>query len=211
MALPPTIPTSFVPHPGNTQSTRTRSESMALLNVLSYVLLGAVLVLSLGIFLYGSLLTSSREAKEAELTAAQAAIDPVTIENFVRLHNRLDSSKALLASHPAFSKIFSSFEQILPMKTRFTSLHFAMQEDGNARVDGTGVAQSFNVLAATSNMFATDERLKNVVFSNIRVGKDGTVSFSLSAKIDQKHLVFNPEDVTPPAAPALEVPEPLTP
>ena len=204
MALPPTIPSSFVPHPGTTSS-RLHVEPTALLNVLAYVLLGVMCVLALGVFAYGQLLSSARATKEAELVAAQKAIDPATIENFVRLHNRLQSSKTLLSAHPAFSKIFSSFEKILPMKTRFTSLHFAIQEDGSARVDGTGIAQSFNVLAATSQTVASDTRIKNVVFSNIRVNRgDGSVAFSLSAKVEQKDLVFDgaylptmPEVTTP--------------
>src|SRR3989344_2415623 len=131
MALPPTIPSSFVPHPEGASSSHIRVEPVALLNVLSYVLLGIVCVLALGIFGYSFLLSSARAAKETELATIQKAIDPATIENFVRLSNRLQSSKTLLASHPAFSKIFSSFEKILPMKTRFTALHFAIQEDGS--------------------------------------------------------------------------------
>jgi hypothetical protein len=193
MALPPTIPTSFVPHLGNTPSPH-RLEPVTFLSVLAYVLLGIVCAIAIGIFIYGRVLTSVHASKEAELSAVQATIDPATIETFVRLHNRLESSRSLLGAHPAFSKVFASFEKIIPMKTRFTSLRFAMQEDGSASVDGTGVAQSFNVLAATSQMFASDTRIKNAVFSNIRVNKDGSVVFSLSAKIDQKNIVFNLDD-----------------
>jgi hypothetical protein len=176
-------------------------EPVALLNVLAYVLFAVVCALAVGIFLYGRILTSNRLAKENDLSAVQAKVDPSTIEAFVRLNNRLQSSKSLLARHPAFSKIFTSFEKVLPMKTRFTSLHFAMQEDGSARVDGTGIAQSFNVLAATSQMFASDTHIKDAVFSNIRVGKDGSVLFSLSAKIDQKSIVFGVDDITTTVAP----------
>ncbi len=194
MALPPTIPTSFVPHMGSASPSRARLEPVVFLNVLAYILLGIVCVLALGIFAYERILTSSHTSKEAELSMVQATIDSATIEGFVRLHNRLESSRSLLAAHPAFSKIFSSFEKTLPMKTRFTSLTFAVQEDGTALINGTGIAQSFNVLAATSQMFASDMRIKNAVFSNIRVNKDGSVVFSLSAKVDQKNLTFSLED-----------------
>ena len=146
MALPPTIPTSFVPHMGSASPSRARLEPVVFLNVLAYILLGIVCVLALGIFAYERILTSSHTSKEAELSMVQATIDSATIEGFVRLHNRLESSRSLLAAHPAFSKIFSSFEKTLPMKTRFTSLTFAVQEDGTALINGTGIAQSFNVL-----------------------------------------------------------------
>jgi Fe-S-cluster formation regulator IscX/YfhJ len=197
MALPPTIPTSFVPRLGSSTRVSARLESVSILGILAYVLLGVVCVLALGVFFYGRILISAQGNAQEELALVHGKIDPATIEGFVHLHNRLASSKTLLANHPAFSSAFNLFESITPTKVRFVSLRLALQEDGSARVEGAGTAQSFNVLAATSQMFAADTRVKNVVFSNIRAGKDGSVSFSLSAKIDKRNLAFKIEEATP--------------
>jgi Tfp pilus assembly protein PilN len=168
-----------------------------ILAALSYALLVVAFVLAAGVFLYGQLLASQSEARSTELASAQAAIDATTVENFIRLRDRLSYGKSLLASHTAFSSFFSSLERELPSSVRFTSLSLSAYE-GGARIEGTGVAQSFNALAATSQAFAADGSIKDAVFSNIRTITN-TVSFSLSARLDKKSIAFTVGETELPA------------
>ena len=57
---------------------------------------------------------------------------------------------------------------------------------------GSGTAKSFNALAVISTTFATDNRIKEAIFSNIVVNKDNSVSFALSASLDPKLVAFSP-------------------
>lgn len=191
MALPPTIPTSFVPHATSTPARRFRTDLVGAFGFFAYAILGIAFVLALGVFFYGRLLASNKAAKDAELAAAQANIDPATVENFVRLRNRLTSSSSLLAKHASFSGFFSSLEKLLPASVRFTSLHLSQSEAGMPKMEGVGIAKSFNALAAASNAFATDGRIKDAIFSNISVNRDGSVSFVLSAMLDPKIIAFS--------------------
>ncbi|MCR4333987.1 MAG: hypothetical protein NUV60_03185 [Patescibacteria group bacterium] len=195
MALPPTIPTSFVPHAAAAR--RFRSDFTSTFDALAYLILAVVFVLALGVFVYGRILASDKTAKDTALAKAQAAIDPVTVENFVRLRNRLSSGSALLNGHIAFSGFFSSLEKVLPANVRFSSLQLALNDAGVPKVDGVGVAKSFNALAAASNAFAMDGHIKDAIFSNINVNRDGSVSFALSATIDLKIVVFSPTSSAP--------------
>ncbi len=199
MALPPTIPTSFVPHFNNAQSPRARFESAGMLAPLAYGFFGIVVILAISVFFYERVLNSAKLRKETELKSAQAAIDPATIESFVRLNNRLESSKQLISAHPAFSSLLVSIEKTLPTKTRFTALRFSIQEGGSARIDGTGIANNFNALAVTSQALAREGKIKDAVFSNIRVTRENAVSFSLSAKAEQKDFAFKVEESVTPA------------
>lgn len=205
MALPPTIPTSFIPHAASAPARKFRGDLTGAFGFFSYGVLVLVFVLALGIFFYGRLLDSSKVSKDAELASAQAAIDPVTVENFVRLRNRLSSSKTLLDGHAAFSGFFSTLEKILPANTRFTTLHLSRSDVGPTKIEGAGVAKSFNALAAASNAFATDGRIKDAIFANISVNKDSTVSFSLSAVLDPKLITFDPTDISTVVAPTAPV------
>ncbi len=205
MALPPTIPTSFVPHVNSSSARSFRGNFVGTFGAFAYVALVIVLALALGVFLYGRILASSKTAKDTALANAQAAIDPATVENFVRLRDRLSSSKSLLAAHIAFSGFFSSLEKLLPANVRFTSLHLSLVDTGGARVDGSGVAKSFNALAATSNAFAADGRIRDAIFSNISVNRDGSVSFTLAATLDPKLLAFTPTTAT--ESPTSELPQ----
>ncbi len=190
MALSPTIPTSFVPRPGAPH--RFRTDFIGAFSFLAYTVLGIVFLIALGVFIYGRVLAAEKASKDRDLSAAVAAIDPNTAESFVRLHDRLVSSKALLDNHIAFSNVFSLLEKILPTTVRFTSLHMFVDSTGAARIEGTGTAKSFNALAAASAAFATDGNIKDAIFSSIKVNKDASVSFLLAAGLDPKIVTFSP-------------------
>ncbi len=175
-----------------------------------YAILGIVFVLALGVFFYGRILSSSHSEKEAELAQAQAAIDPATIEGFVKLRDRLNLSASLLSKHVAFSNFFAALETLLPTTVRFSSLNVSVEPSGATKVEGSGVAKSFNALAAVSTAFAADGRIKDAIFSKIVVNKDSSITFGFSATLDPKLIAFSPSAATVPSAPAAPVtPSPL--
>jgi hypothetical protein len=202
MALPPTIPTSFVPRP-----TAARRHSVDLVGVFGffmYAILGIVFLMALGVFSYGQILSAEQSRKDGELVAAEANIDQTTIEDFVRLSNRLKQGRTLLSKHVALSNFFNLIQTILPTNVRFSTLHVSFDSRGAPKVDGAGIAKNFNALAAASTAFAADNRVKDAIFSKLSVNKDSTVSFELSATLDPKLIVFTPSenDVTTTTIPA---------
>jgi len=191
--LPPTIPTSFVPHSTTSAPRRYGVDFASSLGLLAYIVLGVVFALAISIFFYGRILSSSQISKDAALAQAEAAIDPTTVESFVRLRNRLTSGSTLLSGHTAFSKFFTAFGTLLPSTVRFNSLHLSLDDKGTIKFEGAGTAKSFNALAAASAAFAQDGRIKNAIFSNIVVSpRDSSVSFVLSATLDPKLVAFSP-------------------
>ena len=169
-----------------------RSDSTGAFSFFAYAVLGIAFILALGVFFYGRILSASQSAKDTELADKVKGIDQTTVESFVRLRDRLESGKTLLKQHVAFSGFFSSLEKILPAPVRFTALHLSTDATGTSRVDGTGVAKNFNALAAASSAFADDGRIKDAIFSNITINKDGSVTFTLAATLDPEIIVFSP-------------------
>ncbi len=201
MALPPAIPTSFVPHPASAGGRRFRSDFSGAFGFFAYGVLGLALLLALGVFAYGRILAAEQSAKDAALAKAEAAIDSATVESFVRLRDRLNSSAQLLANHPAFSNFFSALETLLPATVRFTALHLTLADDGTATLQGAGAAKSFNALAALSTALSADGRIKDAIFSGIVVNaKDNSVSFVLAATLDPKLIAFAPPEAAAPSA-----------
>jgi len=207
--LPPTIPTSFVPHSASSASRRSHTDFTGAFGFFAYIILGVVFALALGVFFYGRILSASQSTKDAALAQAEAAINPTTVEGFVRLRDRLASGSTLLAGHTAFSGFFSSLGTLMPTTVRFSSLHLSLNDKGEAKFEGSGVAKSFNALAAASMAFAQDGRIKDAIFSNIVVNpKDTSVSFVLAATLDKKIVAFDPSKVLV-AAPVV-IPVPIT-
>lgn len=204
MALPPTIPTSFVPHAASSVTRQSRSDFTGVFNLFAYGVLIISIALAVGVFMYGRILDSSKAAKDTALANAQAAIDRATVENFVRLRNRLTSSESLLDKHAGPSSFFSALETILPDSVRFSSMRLSIADTG-ATIDGSGTAKNFNALAAASNAFAAEGHIRDAIFSKISVNRDSSVSFSLSATLDPRILVFTPSAAEP--NPVTEIPQ----
>ena len=202
--LPPTIPTSFVPHSVPTASRGSRVDFTGVFSFIAYTILLVVFALAIGVFFYGRILASDQTSKDSQLATAEAAIDPATAENFVRLRNRIVSGEKLLAGHIAFSGFFSALENLVPTTVRFNSLHLSIDNSGAVKLEGSGMAKSFNALAVASTAFAKDGRIKNAIFSNIVVSqRDSSVSFSITATLDPKLVAFSPKAYV--AAPSVPV------
>lgn len=158
---------------------------------LTYIVLGVVFVLALGVFFYNQYLTKTLAAKEAELAKAQKSIDEETVRGFVQLRDRLNAGKTLLTNHVAFSGFFKLLETLLPATVRFSSLNLTLDDTKKVRLGGSGTAKNFNALANISTAFAKDSHIKDAIFSNIGINKDGSVSFVLSATLDPKVIAFS--------------------
>ncbi len=191
MALP-TIPTSFVPHSSTQSPDRRTGIFPNIFGFFSYAVFGIALLLALGIFFYGRILVTQEVSKESVLATAEAAIDPATVEGFVRLRNRLNAGAALLDKHISLSGFFTLLNGVLPSGIQFTALHISADSSGVVSVDGNGVAKNFNVLAAASVAFSGTGKIKDVIFSNMSVNRDTSVNFDLSAELDQKVTTFSP-------------------
>lgn len=192
MALLPTIPTSFVPRTASAvQSSHIRTEFGGALAFFSYAVLAIVFLLALGVFFYGRILAAEIATKNSVLAKAEAAIDEVTVQGFVKLRDRLSSSQTLLNNHLAFSGFFSALGSIVPGTLRFSGLHLTIDSTGIVKVDGSGVSRSFNSLAVASKAFADDGRIKNVIFSKIRIEQGGFVSFGFSATLSPELVAYS--------------------
>ena len=162
------------------------------LSFFAYALLIIVFALAIGVFFYGRILSARLIAKDAAVKEASESIDQTTVQGFVQLRDRLNSGRLLLANHVAMSNFFSSLESILPSTVRFVSLHIMIDTTGVAKVEGTGVSKSFNALSVASGAFASDGRIKDVIFSKMNINKDNSVSFGFSAVLDPKLVAYSP-------------------
>lgn len=218
MALPPSIPTSFVPKQPVLTTRRTRASS-SLLAIIGYFILAVAVVAAGLVFGYQTYLKSVHASKAQKLATAEASIDQATVEDYVRLRDRFRGTRSLLDSHVVASSFFDTLEAITLQNVRYQSLHLTVAEDRTAEIVMQGTAKSFNALAAESSTFAGEKRIKRAIFSDITVEKNGTVSFSLHAELDPALLAYvapaveaevAPVNVAPQSVPAATTTVPAT-
>ena len=188
MAPPPPIPTSFVPHP-SAASVRRRGDLTGAFAFFGYGVLGFVLTLAVAVFIYSSILSSEQSSKDSQLANAVASIDSSIVADFIHLRDRLVASEKLLDAHIAMSSFFSVLGALMPNNIGFTTMHLLETDAGQVAMNANGLAKSFNALAATSDALATDGRIKDAIFSDIKV-QGNAVTFTLSATLDHSLVAF---------------------
>lgn len=197
MAIPPTIPTSFVPkQPVSTAARRPQSGLNAFL-IIAGVVAGLAVLASGATFGYKTYLENVRTTKSTALETAQKEVNPETVEGFIRLRNRFNSAQTLLDQHVLTSQFFDTIEARTLQTVRFNSLILTVADDRSAEIQMEGVAKSFNALAAQSEAFASEKRIKRAIFSSIAVKENGTVGFKLSAELDPRLVLAGTAPVPP--------------
>jgi hypothetical protein len=191
VALPPTVPTSFVPKQPVQTTRRAARGGGNLFLLASMILMGLAIAGAGAVFGYQYVLESIRDKKAEELAAAEASISRATIDEFLRLHNRLNVSEELLNEHLAISQFLDVLESLTVNPVVFDSLSLEMDEQGIAEVNMKGTADTFNALAAESAAFAAEKRIKRAIFSGIGVAEKGGITFSLRAELDPALITWD--------------------
>jgi len=144
----------------------------------------ASLVSAGAVFAYGGYLTSAIASKTDSLNKAQAAFDPGTIQELVRMDSRITNAKTLLQKHIAPSALFAFLSSQTLQRVSFSSFSYVLGDDGSVSITLAGQADSFATLALQSDQFNTNKLLKDVIFSAIAVGTSGQVTFNVKATAD---------------------------
>ncbi len=190
MALPPNIPTSFVPKQPISSQYQRPKQGMSAVSSLAYFFLLLSLVGAGAVFAFHFYLSQMMIEKKAEIEAVRQDLALNTVETFTRERDRFAQSKQLMENHTSISQFLSLLESITLSNVQFETLvYIRNEEDQGAEVELTGVASSFNALAAQSSLFSEQTEIRNAIFSDI-VNEEEGVSFSLVADVEPSLVVL---------------------
>jgi|SRR3990167_7433030 len=203
----PQAPASFIPKKPLTAEARRRGGFGGLLFLLAFLIFLASLIAGGATFLYKQYLQSAIASKDESLKRAEAAYDAGVIQDLTRLDARIGEAKSLMDNHVAASAFFSFLSGVTLESVQFTALTYDLTGDGSAEIKLSGQGRNFSAVALQSDQFNTSRVLKNVVFSDIKVGLQGVVTFSVSATVDPTLLLYRKTLATPAAATAEPPPQ----
>jgi hypothetical protein len=169
----------------------------------------ASIALAGGAFAYDQYLAKSIESKSDQLARARAAFEPATIQDLLRLEDRLRYSKQILDGHVAPSAIFGLLSQHTLSTVSFSSFEYSNTPDGENLLRLVGTTNTYSDVALQSDEIGKARALKDAIFSGFALEDSGRVSFEVSAVVDPGFLSYrsiiagglSPADIEPAGTP----------
>lgn len=169
-----------------------------------FSLLGAAAVLGYKFYLSYSIKTLA-----AEVEAGKAAIEEETVQEIMRLNNRMLSAETLIDKHLIITPFLDFLEKSTLRTVRFREFSY-IAENSALRLNMKGEARSYSSLAQQAELFKKSKDIKNPTFSDISLDDKGNVTFTVSLELDRNFLSYGRE-VERTAAPVAPAQTSLTP
>lgn len=182
------IKSSFIPKKPVVQAstvsrTKYKSGGLDIMMLLAIVLLVVAGVLSAGVFFYKSLAVADANNKKEQLEKARGAFEPDLISELMQLSDRIRVAEGILESHTAPSVLLNSFERDTLSSVQFIEFEYTQKTPSKATFSLKGKTGSVNSVALQSSRFGESNLIKDPIFSDIDLLKDGVI-FTVDGDID---------------------------
>lgn len=188
--------TSFIPKTTLEPSDSHTKRPMGLVTFIATIIFFISVVIAAGTFGWGKYLENQKAQMKSDLEKNIKAFEPQTISEYVRLNNRIDFAKVILAKHVAVSYVFDFLADQTLQSVAFSDFKYDLSVDGTAVLSLNGTAKSYNAVAYQSEVFGKERALKDPLFSNLDLDTAGNVVFNFTTKIDPGFIAYTRKALT---------------
>ncbi len=191
--MEPKFQSSFIPK-GPASSTSSplgvRGAPRDIVSFLAGLIFTISLILAVGVFAYKYYLNYRIDRMGAELESARTALSPETIDELVRLNDRIVSVEDLVSKHRVVSPVFDYLSSVTPKTVRYIEFSFAVT-DKTLDLNVRGEARSYSALATLSQTLHQTDNFQKPVFTNLSLDEKGNVLFTLSVVVNPDLISYN--------------------
>ena len=197
--MEPSIPTSFIPKrpidPG-TDTAPTRSRSVGLLSLITFVIVVGTGVAFAGVYLYERQLLTQKAKLVQSIGEARDGIGTEFVSDMKRLDARISGVKELINNHIVVTPIFEALQATTLRSIQYKEFGYMIKTDQITKtnslvVELAGSAKNYASIALQSDAFSSNKLIKNPVFSNLTVDdKTRNINFKLSFSVDMADLSY---------------------
>lgn len=189
--MEPTFNKSFIPKKNLAQGgVRKKKGGPGLLTLAALIILLTAITVGVGEFLYKQVLMGSISSKTATLERARGAFEPSLIQELIRLDKRISSAQTILNEHIAPSILFETLDQLTLKSVRFRDFSYTRIGKDKISIAMEGNARNFAGIALQADVFGKNRLIKEPIFSNLNLDKEGDVIFDLVAFIDPVQIRY---------------------
>lgn len=192
--MEPQIKNSFIPRSTFT-APRPVENSIGLVNLIAFIVLGASLLLFAIVFGYRFILISSLnrpcgEANGCGLRESFAReikdLNIVKVTRLVNVDTKLKTARSVVENHISLLPLFVFLENHTLHSVRFTDLAFTR----GGTLSLSGFAKNYEDIAIQSKAFRENQAIKNVVFSDFGQGESGNIKFTVDLTLSEELLKY---------------------
>lgn len=184
--------TSFIPKKPIIESNSGNS-GISLFFLISVILFIVAVALAGGVWLWQKSLVAQVEKDKIDLAAVKDSYEEGTIKPLIRLNDRIEESKNLLANHVAVHPVFVLLEENVIRNVQLKTFKFASAGNNKINLELSGVAKNYDALSKQSDAFGAPhlrDYISEPVVSDFSLNQDGTVSFSFKALVNSSLISY---------------------
>lgn len=164
---------------------------IGLATMATFLLLLAALGASGILYFYKQHLTAAIEEKGQTIEQQSQAFEPALVKEYTRTATRIDAAQKVLDQHNAMTFAFSLLEQITLRKVQYSSMTLVYNGEGSSLdLNLIGNARTYKVLALQSDVYGSNQFVREPTVTDLRALDNGTVGFTLSAKLDPRLISY---------------------
>jgi hypothetical protein len=184
--------TSFIPKKPIIESTSS-SSGVSLFLLLSIILFIVAVALAGGVWLWQKSLVAQIEKDKVDLAAVKDSYEEGTIKPLIRLNDRIEESKNLLANHIAVHPVFVLLEENVIQNVQLKTFKFSAAGNNKINLELSGIARNYDALSKQSDAFGAPhlrDYISEPVISDFSLNLDGTVAFNFKALINSDLISY---------------------
>lgn len=189
--MAPNFQSSFIPKGPMTEEVFKKKKA-GMLGVLAVSLFVFSIILSIGLYVYKGILKSDIENLQLQLAQEEKNLDKETIAKMSQFSKKLSVVKSIVLKHKVVTNFLETLASSTVSSVQFVDLTYNESKNGDLIVSLSGNASDYASVALQEDVFSNVKYFKSMAFSNLGLGKEGSVSFDLEIIIDPKISVYSP-------------------
>lgn len=196
--MAPGFQSSFIPKGPATEEVFKKKKA-GVLGVLVVSLFVSMIILSIAMVAYKSILKSDISNLQSQLATSVANIDKKSIEDMVSYSKKLSIVKSIVFKHQVISGFLNSLASSTVSTVSFNDFGYDSLPTGGLSVNMKGKTNSYGSVALQESVFSKNKYWDSVSFSNLNLSDKGAVSFEVKVSVDPKIAIYAPPIVTLPS------------
>ena len=184
--------TSFIPKKPVIESTSSGS-GVSLFLLLSIIVFIVAVAMAGGVWVWQKSLISQVQKDKTDLAAVKDSYEEGTIIPLIRLNDRIEQTKNLLANHIAVHPVFVLLEENTIQNVQLKTFKFSSAGSNKINLELSGVARNYDALSKQSDAFGAQhlrDYISEPVISDFSLNQDGTVAFSFKALVNPELISY---------------------